>query len=371
MNKKRKKILHVVGGMDVGGTETMLMNLYRKVSNEFEFHFISYYDYKGYYDDEIISLGGKVIRLKKYSELGILRNIKSLIKVIKDDGSYEVVHAHTLFNCGIAMFAARLSGIKIRISHAHTTLDNSEGILKKIYIKLMRSIINIFSTNQLYCSRRAGEYLFGKRYLNDKGTYFPNLIDYPRFIKCKDKEIDYFKKQQQIEDTIVLGHIGRFVEAKNHKFLIKILKTMNEKNINATLLLAGNGYMKEDIKKMAVEYKVYDKIRFLGIREDIDIVLKAMDVFIFPSIYEGLGLVMLEAQASGIPCVVSEAIQPEADLGLGLVTKLSLEENIDKWINEILEANNRRIVDKNTIIKAFKENGYSIDESITKLKNIY
>lgn len=369
MNKKRIKILQVVGGMDVGGTETMLMNLYRKVNNDFEFHFISYYD--GYYDNEIIKLGGKVIKLKKHNKANVLKDIKNLINIIREEGPYEAVHAHTLFNCGIAMIAAKICGIKIRISHAHTTFDSNKTIFKKIYIKLMKNMINIFSTTKLYCSRQAGEYLFGKRYLNDKSIYFPNTIDYSRFIQNNTQDIQQFKNIMKIQNKIILGNIGRFIDAKNHKFMIKVLKAMNDKNIDTVLLLAGEGHMKKEIENLASEYKIADKIKFLGIRKDVDVILKAMDVFIFPSIYEGLGLVMLEAQASGIPCVVSEAIPPEADLGLGLVTKLSLEDDVDRWINEILKSYGKKINDKNCIIKAFEQNEYSIDKNMEKLKNIY
>ena len=184
----KSKVLHIVGGMNIGGTETMLMNLYREVNNDIQFDFVSYYKRDGYYDEEIRELGGNIIKLNAPNEIGSIKAIKELSKVIKENGPYEAVHSHTLFNCGIANIAAKLSGVKIRIAHAHTTLDNNEGLIRKIYIILMRSVIKIFSTDFLACSNSAGKYLFGKNIVNNKRyDVIPNYIDYKKFLECEDK----------------------------------------------------------------------------------------------------------------------------------------------------------------------------------------
>lgn len=362
-----RRVLHVVGAMNMGGTETMLMNIYRNIDrSKVQFDFISYTDKESYYDEEIKQLGGKIIKLNRSN------SIKELCNVIKKNGPYDIVHAHTLFNCGIAMKAAKKYGIKIRISHAHTNLDSNNSIIKKIYINLMRYSINKNSTKLLACSDAAGRYLFGDRYVNKgKYSYLPNLIDYSKFIDEKYDKVREFKREMKLEDKIVIGHIGRFIEAKNHKFIIDILKYISEKNKDIVLLLVGDGPMRVEIEKIAHQKNVYDKIRFVGIRDDIDIMLKSMDVFVFPSIYEGLGLVMLEAQASGIPCIVSNAIQPEADLNLGLVTKLSLDDSTSLWGDNILRVSNKKEKDKEKIIKSFEETGYSLKGGIDRLMNIY
>lgn len=366
-NLNKVRILHIVGTMNTGGTETMIMNIYRNIDrSRVQFDFISYSNNDGYYDNEIKKLGGRIIKVCSQ------RSVNELCRIIKENGPYKAIHAHTLFNCGIAMLAAKKCGIKCRISHAHTNLDSDKSIIKKIYINLMRYSINKNSTKLLACSNAAGYYLFGSKSIkNNKYSYFPNIINYSKFIKSENNEVIKFKNKIDLNNKIVIGHIGRFVEAKNHKLLIDILKNMVDRNIDANLLLVGDGPTKHEIENLAKQKNIYDRVKFVGIREDTNIMLQSMDVFVFPSIYEGLGLVMLEAQASGVPCVVSEAIQPEADLNLGLINKLSLDDDINVWVDCILKVATNNKLEKNKIIKAFEISGYSVEAGIDKLMNIY
>lgn len=366
-NQKLLRVLHVVGAMNRAGTETMLMNVYRNIDrNKVQFDFISYSKQDADYDEEIISLGGKVIKLSKS------QSVKEIYDVIKKYGPYDVVHSHTLFHCGIATLAAKLAGVKVRISHAHTTLDRSDSIIRKTYIKSMKTIINTLSTNLLACSNEAGNYLFGGRGVNkSKYIYFPNLIDYSKFLRESIKEVKEFKAEEGLEGSIVIGHIGRFMEAKNHKFLLDIMKSILKKDSNIKLLLVGDGILSSQIEEEAKKKGIYEHIRFVGVRKDIHTMFHSMDIFVFPSIYEGLGLVLLEAQASGLPCVVSEAIQPEADLKMGLISKLSLSEGPDVWAGKILELAGKKEKDINKIVDGFERNKYSLPIGIAKLKDIY
>jgi len=367
INKKPIKVLQVVGAMNRAGTETMLMNIYRNINREkIQFDFISYSGQEAHYDQEIKRLGGRVIRLSNTS------SIKEIYKVIKKYGPYDAVHAHTLFHCGIAIIAARMAGVKVRISHAHTTLDNSGSYKRKIYMRLMRSLINTFSTKLLACSKGAGSYLFGEKSLaNEKYSYFPNVIDYLGFLECPKDEVRKFRVDQGLDNSIVIGHIGRFIEAKNHIFLLDIMKSVLKRNHTVKLLLVGDGNLKQQVEEKARKEGIYDYIRFIGIREDIPTLLHSMDVFVFPSIYEGLGLVLLEAQASGVQCVVSEAIQPEADLNIGLVSKLSLKDDPKVWADKIIELANKKEEDLNCIIGGFERGGYSLTLGISKLIDVY
>lgn len=360
------RILHVVGAMNVGGTETMLMNIYRNIDrNRIQFDFIAYGP-EAVFDKEIMRMGGKVIRLSK------TRSIKEIYQAIKKYGPYNIVHSHTLFHCGIVNAAAKLAGIRIRISHAHTTLDRSDSFFRKLYIKAMRRVINTFSTDLLACSKEAGRYLFGKQSLNRSNfTYFPNLIDYRHFLTVQDKDVKRFKVSEGIENSVIIGHIGRFIEAKNHRFLLDIFETLVKKDINFKLLLVGDGDLKSLMEEIARKKGIYNNIRFAGMRNDINILLHSMDIFVFPSIYEGLGLALLEAQASGLPCIVSEAIQPEADLNLNLLSRLSLNDGSDDWANRILELAGKKEKCTNKIINGFETNGYSLLQGISKLMKLY
>ena len=368
---RKVKILHVVGGMNVGGTETMLMNLYRKLNTNVQFDFISYYDKDAYYDDEIKRLGGQVIRIDSPNKVGMIKSIKNLCEVIKENGPYDAVHAHTLFNCGIAMIAARLSGIKVRVSHAHTNLDNTKNIIRKIYVWCMRKTINLFSTDCIACSESAGKYLFGENITSSKKyKLLPNYVDYKKYLNCSDTK----SVRQELgikDDDIVVGHIGRFVEAKNHKFLLEVVSEMIILNNKVKLILAGDGELRKDMECYAEELGIKENVYFLGIRKDIDKILNNLDIFIFPSIYEGLGLVMIEAQSAGIPCLVSEAIQKEADLDIGLVKQINLNDKRELWAKEAFKLIENKNKNKKQILNAIKNKGYDLDNIINKLLEIY
>ncbi|UPM54166.1 glycosyltransferase family 1 protein [Gottfriedia acidiceleris] len=364
---KPLKVLHVVGAMNRAGTETMLMNIYRNIDrNKIQFDFISYSQKEAHYDQEIERLGGRIIRLAKtYS-------VKEIYAAIKKYGPYDVVHAHTLFNCGIANLAARLAGIKIRISHAHTTLDTNQSLIRTIYKRIMRKLINITSTKLLACSNGAGRYLFGEKELGKiRYSYYPNVIDYTKFLEPPLKEVKKFKEEADLENRFVIGHIGRFMDAKNHLFLIEIMKNILKKQKNITLLLVGDGELRASIEEEVKKFGIEENIKFVGVREDIPTLLHSMDLFVFPSLYEGLGLVLLEAQASGISCIVSEAIQPEADLNISLVKQLLLCEGPETWANTILMNSWNKEGNINRIINGFETEGYSVSNGISNLLAIY
>ncbi|MCC2251528.1 glycosyltransferase family 1 protein [Virgibacillus sp. AGTR] len=365
--KKPIRVLHVVGAMNRGGTETLLMNIYRRLNHQqIQFDFISYSSEEADYDQEIRSLGGSVITLTKTN------SIREIYHAIKHYGPYVAIHAHTLFHCGVAMTAGYLAGVKRRISHAHTTKDEGNSIIRKAYKPTMRLLIQLFSTHLLACSNHAGHYLFGRRGLSKQTyAYFPNAIEYTHFLYKDHKQVEQFKREEGLSNQRIIGHIGRFIAAKNHRFLLEILKVCRQKDPTVMLILVGEGKLQKELQETAKQEKLDQNIRFLGLRKDIPTILHTMDVFLFPSIYEGLGLVLLEAQASGLPCIVSEAIQPEADLKLGLISRISLQEGPQYWADKIMNMVYKR--EKNTmkVKAAFEKNGYSVSLAIAKLMGIY
>ncbi|WP_456277301.1 glycosyltransferase family 1 protein [Bacillus sp. AK128] len=367
MDHKPLKILHVVGAMNRAGTETMLMNVYRNINRKkIQFDFISFSNEEAHYDQEIKRLGGRVIMLSR------TQSIKEIYKAITRYGPYDAVHAHTLFHCGVTMIAAYFAGVKIRISHAHTTQDYSSTLIRKFYINSMRLIINNFSTKLLACSEEAGKYLFGELgILSGKYSYFPNIINYSQLLENPKAKVNEFKLNQGIGSSLVIGHIGRFIEPKNHSFLLDIFKNVQKKVPDAKLLLVGDGDLRSAIERKAKQDGISKNIRFVGVREDIPTLLHSMDVFVFPSKYEGLGLVLLEAQASGVPCLVSEAIQPEADIQLGLIERLTLNESTEIWAEKILELRENKERSTTKITRYFEESGYSLEKGISKLVDIY
>ncbi|MGL4672309.1 glycosyltransferase, partial [Cetobacterium sp.] len=300
-----KKILHIVGGMDVGGTETMLINLYRNIDREkYEFHFISYYGREGFYDKEIERLGGKIIHLNFSKRLGALGSILELRRVIKEN-KYDVVHTHTLFNCGIGVLAAWLGRVKIRISHAHTVYEDNVSFIKKSYITLMKSLIKIFSTHFFGCSNKAGEFLFGQKIVKGKNYKFiPNYIDYKKFIDISER--DKLRESLNFElDTIVIGHVGRIMSAKNHSFLVDIIEKMKSRGLKVKGVFVGDGDSRAELELKIKKYSLENDIFITGMVNNPENYFKMMDIFILPSFYEGFGLVLLEAQSSGLNCIAS------------------------------------------------------------------
>ena len=366
-----KKILHVTGAMNVGGTETMLINLYRKLNRKIQFNFISYSKNEAYYDKEIEELGGKIIKLSSPNEVGFIRAIKDIRKVIRENGPYEAVHTHMMFNCGVAMIAAYMEGIKVRVSHAHTTADNSISLLRKLYISLMRILIRIFSTNFLACSNGAGQYLFGNNIVENKRyKILPNFIDYEKFIICSNE--NNIRKELNINNNdIVVCHIGRFIEAKNHKFLIDVVNEMIVRNHNVKLLLVGKGDFEDKIREKVNKLGIEKNIYFLDVRKDIPNILSKVDLFVLPSIHEGLGLVLLEAQASKVPCLVSEAIQSEVDLDIDLINKLNLSDGSKKWAEEAFRIIKEKNINEVDVMKAVKSKKYDLDSIVSNLISVY
>lgn len=364
-----KKILHLIGGMNVGGTETMLMNIYRNIHKDIEFHFISYLENEGYYDKEIERLGGKIIKLKDPNKVGIIKSIRDMVHVIKKNGPYNVFHGHTMYNCGIGIIAAYLAGIKVRISHSHTTLISNKGVFKKIYNFLMRICITIFSTSYLACSEEAGINLFGKSLVKkNKIEIMPNYIEYREILDAEEGE---FRKKEGLENKIIVGHIGRLVKEKNHLFFLEVLEKMVKKNKDIIGVIVGEGPLASEIEESIKRRSLEKNIVKLGIRNDTKEILKDLDLLLFPSTYEGLGMVLLEAQAAGVPILASLAIQPEADLGIGLLNKESLNTEVDQWVDKGEELIGRKINDKELILKSFKDNGYEIEDIINNLEKIY
>ena len=364
----RSKVLHIVGNMNSGGTETMLLNLYKKIDREkIKFDFLCIEGKRSYYQEQIESLGGRIICIQN------LKSIKEISDVIKKYGPYKVVHAHTLFNSGIAMYVANKNNVEIRIAHAHTTADNEEGVIRRIYIKIMRRLIINNSTNLLACSNMAGKYLFGEQLIKtDKYTLLPNLVNYEPIINIDISKVDRLKKEYDLENAdIVIGHIGTFKKAKNQKFILNIVAKLKDMNKKVKLLLVGSGSMENELREITKALNIENEVIFTGIRDDIDTILNSIDVFVFPSIYEGLGLVLIEAQAAGLPCVVSEAIQSEADLNIGLLNYLNLSDEASVWANKIIEVCGKKQTDKQKILEAFDKTGYSSQKCISKLMSIY
>lgn len=360
------RVLHVVVNMNRGGAETLIMNLYRNIDrSKVQFDFLT--NNEGIFDSEIINMGGKIYRIPYISDVGHFNYIKELNRFFLTHSKYQIVHSHMDKMSGFVLRAAKKAGIPVRISHSHST--NSEGnFIIKSYKWYAGKHILPNSTNLLACSHQAAKWLFQKA--NEKTELIKNGIESNKFRFSQETRAAVRKELNICENSFIIGHVGRFSAPKNHMFLLKIFKSTVKIIPNSVLILVGDGPLLSEIKKKVSEYSLENRVKFLGSRDDVNRLLQAFDLFIFPSLYEGLPVSVIEAQGSGLPCLLSDAITMEVDLGLNLVQFLPLT-NFDEWINKIemvsSQTNNRDF----SISIVLKNQGYEISNASTKLQKYY
>lgn len=372
--KKAARVLHIVSAMDRGGAETLLMNIYRNIDkSQIQFDFVSHRTEKCDYDEEIAVLGGKVYRIPSLGQVGPFAYIKELTKIMSDN-QYVAVHAHTDYQGGFAAVAAKMAGIKKRVCHSHSNnWPQGSGIKAKITLKVLQSIIKYAGTDYCACSIEAARFLFGEGIINDnKVEFLKNGIEISQFTDVDIRAVASMRKELNIPDEAkIIGHIGRFSESKNHIFILQVLKEILKGDTNFIAVLVGDGPLKSSIELKAKELGIYNNIRFLGVRTDIPRLLKAFDVFLFPSLFEGFGIVTLEAQCSGTPCVVADTIPRNTDMGLGIMSFISLNEKLEIWFEEIYKALSKEKPERRKIINNISKLGFDINSNIPDWLSLY
>ena len=327
-----KRIIQEVTIMNRAGQETLWMNVFRKTDRtKLMYDFLVYSTEVGDYDDEIKSLGGKVIyigdnlyrgKISKY--FGEIKRVKNFFENHREYDTYHIntYHAMALFS----VIGARMAGVSRIIVHSH----NTNAVHPTLH-KLVRPVLNLLKFEKFACSDEAGEWMFGKRKMRQgKVKIVKNGID------TKAYQFDEnIRKQKRadlgiVDSTKVIGHIGRFNFQKNHSFLIDIFEESSKNHDDCKLLLIGRGELEDDIRAKVKEKGLDDKVLFLGVRSDVNELLMAMDVFLFPSLFEGLGIVLIEAQAAGLRSVCSSIIPEEATMTDDII-RVPLDASADKW----------------------------------------
>lgn len=355
------RVLHVVTHMNRGGLETMIMNYYRNINREkIQFDFLVHRSYRADYDDEIEKLGGKIYRIPALNPFSTTYQ-KELDNFLKKHPEYSIIHVHQDCMSSIILKVAEKNGVKVRIAHSHSSNQDKNF---KYYIKLFyRRQIPKYATDLLACGKKAGDWMF----LGAPFHVMNNAIDAKQYVFNLNKRKEIRKKLGIGENEIVIGHVGRFSPPKNHDFLIQIFEKMTKKT-NAKLLLVGDGGLRKNIEEKVENLGLKEKVIFTGVRSDVADLMQGMDVFVFPSIYEGLPVTMVEAQASGLPCVISSNVPKETILIPELVKFLDLSDTLNKWEQCILESVKTKR--ENTIDK-IKKSGFDIEESAKWLENFY
>ncbi len=364
--KKSIRIAQIIGKWVGGGVEAVVMNYYRHIDrNQIQFDFICDSDSKNIPYEEIEALGGKVILIPPYQK--VIKYHKELKKVLKK-GNYKIVHSHINTLSVFSLFAAKCAKVPVRIAHSHST-TNSKEKKKNLMKQLLRPFSKVFATDYMCCSKLAGEWLFGEKEYRKGNVYLlNNAIDLDKF---KYNENIRKKVRQEFnfqEDTLVVGHIGRFVKAKNHSFLIDVFYELQKQQKNSMLLLVGQGNKENEIQEKVKQLKLENKVMFLGQREDVSDLYQAFDVFVFPSLYEGLGMCLIEAQCSNLYCLTSNEVPKIAKINEN-VEFLELSKSAKEWADRI--AKNSIPLPRGKFNEKIQETGYDIEIEKEKLLQKY
>ena len=347
--------------MNRGGLETMLMNYYRHVDREkVQFDFLEHRKERSAYDDEIESLGGRIYRLPRL--VPWRKGYLAALNLFFDEHpEYKVVHVHQDCLSSVILKVAAQHNIPVRIAHSHNANQNKN---LKYPIKLWyRRSIPRYATNLFACGRDAGDWMFnGAPY-----QIVNNAIDAVAYSCDPEKRIE-MRQKLGLRDELVVGHVGRFNPQKNHLFLLDIFAVLLKKEPNAALLLVGGGEDMPKIQAKAQTLGIEEHVRFLGIRSDVADLMQAMDVFVFPSLYEGLPVTMVEAQAAGLACLISDKVPPECILTDNLVDILPLSADPETWAEKILEKRNSPRTDRQSEIAA---RDFDITTEAVKLQEFY
>lgn len=325
------RVLQIVNIMDRAGLENMIMNYYRNIDRtKVQFDFLTHRPEEGAYDEEIKALGGRVYRAPRLYPQNYPAYFKFMKQFFAEHPEYKIVHSHIDVMSYLPLLAAKRAGVPVRIAHSHCKAVDRD--FKYLLKQFFRTQVNSVTTERYACSSDAGKFL----YYNHDFTVIPNAINIEKFV-YNEKIRKEKRRELCLEDCFVIGHVGRFTGLKNHNFLIQVFEKVSNKNDKARLLLVGAGELKEKIELQIQEKKLDNKVIILTNRDDVNELYQAMDVFAFPSLAEGLGLVAVEAQVSGLPCVLSDRVPSEAKISEKVEF---LELNEDVWVDALQEAMN-------------------------------
>lgn len=354
------RILQVVTYMGRGGLETMLMNYYRNIDrNQIQFDFLTHRNFRAEYDDEIEALGGVIYHLPALNPFS-WNYKKQLGDFFDAHPEYQIIHVHQDCLSSVILKVAKEHNIAVRIAHSHCSSQDKN--LKYPIKMFYRRYIPKYATDLMACGDEAGKWMF-------KGAQFQvlnNAIDAKKYTFKPQKKAIQRTVLGVKDNEILIGHVGRFSPPKNHAFLIDIFNVIQNK-IPAKLLLVGDGRLRPDIEKKVGELSLTDKVIFTGVRSDVPDLMQAMDIFVFPSNHEGVPVTMIEAQASGLPCLISDKVPIECKK-TELVQQLLLSEPAEVWADAAIEASKQERVDT---YEAIKDCGFDIVENAKKLQSLY
>ncbi|AMC10858.1 hypothetical protein Lupro_06200 [Lutibacter profundi] len=384
MSKNKLKVLHVTGAMNRGGAEVMLMDIFRHISPDIQFDFLINYKLKegivkGDFDNEILAKGATIKHIATQWDLGPLHYIRRFKKIYNELGKPNVVHIHLNAKSGIIALAAKLAGASKIIVHSHANLKFRGSKLRVLFetmeLFFQKILIHFFATNYWGASVEANKSLFYNSLVTkNKTVVINNAVAVHNFQQVTAQQVTAFKKSLTSSNkTLLLGNVGRLVRHKNVAFMLEVLKELQAQHIDFYFVFAGRiddaAYMQE-INQKIKEYQLTKKVIHLGNRNDVPVLMNALDVFVAPALKEGFGLVAVEAQAAGTPCILYKGFPKSVDMQLNLVTFLNTFE-APKWATAILAAKDKKNTNKEAILRNIKTLGFDIVGNTKQLENLY
>lgn len=369
------RILHVVGGMNRGGIETWLMHILRHIDRDrFHMDFLVHTAEPCAYDDEVYAIGSKIIPCLNPSKPWLYAS--NFKRILREYGPYDIVHSHVHHFSGYVLWLAKQAGIPVRIAHSHNDTSAVEAKAvwhRRLYLALTKNWMARYATMGLGCSHKAVANLFGSDWQSDPRW---RVLYYGINLTPFQKQVDSGSLHVELgipTDAFVIGHVGRFAEQKNHVFLLEIAAEVAKREPKMRLLLLGEGSLRSDIEQKVLQVGLSDRVIFAGIRPDVpEIMGSIIDIFLFPSLHEGLGLVLIEAQAAGLPCIFSSVVPDEADVVKPLVRRLSLSQPASEWAEGVLTQRDAgSTITKSDALALVETSPFNIETSVKQLESIY
>lgn len=360
------RILQISYGMDRGGAETLIMNIYRNIDRtKVQFDFLLHNPERTAYEDEIESLGGRIHHIPRFLGYNKLSYDRALKDFLTAHPEYEIIHDHLMDSAEETFEVAKKLG-RITIAHSHT-VQNGHGIEDGIRFLFRRNLYK-YADVRLACSKNAGLWL----YRNKKDfIIINNGIDTEKY-RFSEEARNRKRNELGVDDgTFLVGNVGRLVKDKNQERLIDVFSLFHKAHEGSKLMITGSGELEEVLKKKVKNKGLEESVIFTGERSDIPAILAASDIFLFPSLSEGLGIVLVEAQAEGLPCVFSSTIPEEVDLIPSLVNRVSLDEDDDVWVKKMEQVLKKKIPERETQHLAVRDKGYDIRKTAGIMENLY
>jgi len=354
-----KRMLCIVSSLNTGGAETFLMKIFRNLPDGYKMDFVTS-QAGGYYEEEIKKLGGRVyvVPLRTKHPIAVYKSLK---RIVKDNG-YDSVLKLCDTPIGAFDLMAAKSGGASHLCVRSCNAASSESFLRKTLNAMLRPILNKLATIKIAPSDLAAIYTFGKKqYESGKVHLLNNAVDLTVFRHDEDAR-NVVRSEFSLNGKTVIGHIGRFNSQKNHAFLLDVFKCIKERDADAVLMLVGTGELQKEVENKAAEIGIEASVIFAGVRSDIPALLSAMDVFVFPSFFEGMPNTVIEAQATGLPCLIADTITKSADI-TGIVSYMPLSQSPDEWAKRACEM---AVAERKNTHPDFVEKKYDIQSSVNE-----